>query len=163
MIKNRRAFIVGLKSSKLSNKEITFLKKYKPWGVILFSRNISSIEQTKKLTDKMSKYFDYFTSVSEQPLTIDYVTWMKKTECQKILEERLSLTLNGPSSRSTIHGGGSSFKQKSGNYSSYSSRFEQFIDTEPFESLVDHFKNQIINYYNVFGRDYYPNSHPLVR
>ena len=57
MIKNRRAFIVGLKSSTLSKKEITFLKKYKPWGVILFSRNISSIEQTKKLTDKIKKIF----------------------------------------------------------------------------------------------------------
>ena len=57
MIKDRRAFIVGLKSSKLSNKEITFLNKYKPWGVILFSRNISSIEQTKKLTDKIKKIF----------------------------------------------------------------------------------------------------------
>ena len=57
MIKNRRAFIVGLKSSKLSNKEITFLKKYKPWGIILFSRNISSIEQAKKLTDRIKKIF----------------------------------------------------------------------------------------------------------
>ena len=57
MIKNRRAFIVGLKSSTLSNKEIAFLKKYKPWGVILFSRNISSIETTKKLTDKIKKIF----------------------------------------------------------------------------------------------------------
>ena len=53
MIKNRRAFIVGIKSLTLSNKEITFLKKYKPWGVILFSRNIRSIEQAKKLTDKI--------------------------------------------------------------------------------------------------------------
>ena len=57
MIKNRRAFIVGIKSSTLSNKEITFLKKYRPWGVILFSRNISSIEQTKKLTDRIKKIF----------------------------------------------------------------------------------------------------------
>ena len=57
MIKNRRAFIVGLKSSTLSNKEIIFLKKYKPWGVILFSRNISSLEQAKKLTDKIKKIF----------------------------------------------------------------------------------------------------------
>ena len=57
MIKNRRAFIVGLKSSKLSNKEIIFLKKYKPWGVILFSRNISSIKQAKKLTDRIKKIF----------------------------------------------------------------------------------------------------------
>ena len=57
MIKNRRAFIVGLKSSTLSNKEIIFLKKYKPWGIILFARNISSIEQTKKLTDRIKKVF----------------------------------------------------------------------------------------------------------
>ena len=67
MIKNRRAFIVGLKSSKLSNKEITFLKKYKPWGVILFSRNISSIEQTKKLTDKIRKIF----KDNKYPILID--------------------------------------------------------------------------------------------
>ena len=38
---NRRSFIVGIKSTKLSNKKKkNFLKKYKPWGVILFSRNI---------------------------------------------------------------------------------------------------------------------------
>jgi hypothetical protein len=35
---NRRSFIVGIKSIKLSKKEEHFLKKYKPWGVILFSR-----------------------------------------------------------------------------------------------------------------------------
>ena len=57
MIKFRRAFIVGLKSSKLSNEEIIFLKKYRPWGVILFSRNINSIKQTKKLTDRIKKIF----------------------------------------------------------------------------------------------------------
>ena len=57
MIKNRRAFIVGLKSLILSNKEILFLKKYRPWGIILFSRNISSIQQTKKLTDRIKKIF----------------------------------------------------------------------------------------------------------
>ena len=43
---NRRSFIVGIKSTKLSNKEKLFLKKYKPWGVILFTRNIKSIQQT---------------------------------------------------------------------------------------------------------------------
>ena len=40
MIKNRRAFIIGIKSIKLTSKEIFFLKKYKPWGVILFWRNV---------------------------------------------------------------------------------------------------------------------------
>ena len=57
MIKNRRAFIVGLKSTKLSSNEISFLKKYKPWGVILFSRNIKSIKQIQKLTDEIKLIF----------------------------------------------------------------------------------------------------------
>ena len=57
MIKNRRAFIVGIKSLKLSKKEIEFLKKYKPWGIILFLRNIRTIKQTKSLTDNIRKIF----------------------------------------------------------------------------------------------------------
>ena len=58
MIKNRRSFIVGIKSTILQVKEKQFLKKYKPWGVILFSRNIKSINQTKKLTDDIRKIFN---------------------------------------------------------------------------------------------------------
>ncbi len=57
MISNRKAFIIGLKSYKLSNNEKIFLKKHKPWGVILFSRNIKSINQTKTLTDDIKKIF----------------------------------------------------------------------------------------------------------
>ena len=57
MIKNRRSFIVGLKSTILRTNERQFLKKYKPWGIILFSRNIKSIDQTKKLTDDIRKIF----------------------------------------------------------------------------------------------------------
>ena len=55
---NRRSFIIGIKSTKLSNKEKFFLKKYKPWGVILFTRNIKSIEQTIKLTSSIRNIFD---------------------------------------------------------------------------------------------------------
>ena len=54
---NRRSFIVGIKSIKLSKKEEYFLKKYKPWGVILFSRNIKDIKQTFKLTSSIRKVF----------------------------------------------------------------------------------------------------------
>ena len=54
---NRRAFIVGIKSTKLSNREISFLKKYKPWGIILFTRNIKDIGQTYKLTSSIRKIF----------------------------------------------------------------------------------------------------------
>ena len=55
---NRRAFIVGLKSIKISSKEQLFLKKYKPWGVILFTRNIKNLNQTKKLTSKIRNIFN---------------------------------------------------------------------------------------------------------
>jgi len=57
MIKNRRAFIVGIKSTILSKKEKKFLKKYKPWGVILFSRNLKEFKQIKKLTSDIRLIF----------------------------------------------------------------------------------------------------------
>ena len=57
MIKNRKAFIVGVKSLKLTSDEKSFLKTYKPWGVILFLRNIKSIKQAKDLTDSIRKVF----------------------------------------------------------------------------------------------------------
>ena len=57
MINKRRAFIFGIKSLQLSQNEIDFLKKYKPWGVILFLRNIKSIQQAKSLTDNIRKIF----------------------------------------------------------------------------------------------------------
>ena len=55
---NRRAFIVGLKSTEISSQEQRFLKKYKPWGVILFTRNIRNLNQTKKLTSKIRNIFN---------------------------------------------------------------------------------------------------------
>ena len=55
---NRRSFIIGIKSTNLLSKEKKFLKKYKPWGVILFSRNIKNIKQTLKLTKSIRKIFN---------------------------------------------------------------------------------------------------------
>ena len=64
---NRRSFIVGIKSTKLLLKEIEFIKKYKPWGIILFSRNITNIKQAKKLTLSIRKIF----KDSKYPILID--------------------------------------------------------------------------------------------
>ena len=55
---NRRSFITGIKSTTLSFKEKKFLQQYKPWGIILFSRNIKSLKQAKKLTDQIKKIFN---------------------------------------------------------------------------------------------------------
>ncbi len=54
---SRRSFITGIKSTTLSIKEKKFLQQYKPWGVILFSRNITSLKQAKRLTDQIKKIF----------------------------------------------------------------------------------------------------------
>jgi len=64
---NKRCFITGIKSTTLSIKEKKFLNDYKPWGVILFSRNIKSIKQTKKLTDEIKKIF----KDTKYPILID--------------------------------------------------------------------------------------------
>ena len=54
---NRRSFITGIKGGKLTKDEIKFLVKYKPWGIILFSRNLKSVNQIKKLTNYIKKIF----------------------------------------------------------------------------------------------------------
>ncbi len=54
---NRKCFITGIKSTKLNNREIVFLKKYKPWGVILFSRNLNNVKQIRNLTSNIKKIF----------------------------------------------------------------------------------------------------------
>ncbi len=46
----RKALIVGLKSFSLNKKEKIFLRDERPWGVILFSRNIKSLVQLRRLT-----------------------------------------------------------------------------------------------------------------
>ncbi len=56
-MKNRRSFITGIKGTKLTKQEIRFLKRYKPWGIILFSRNIVNFRQIKNLTTTIKKIF----------------------------------------------------------------------------------------------------------
>ena len=55
---NHRSFICGIKGKYLSANEKKFLNKYKPWGIILFSRNIKSIKQTRLLTNSIKKIFN---------------------------------------------------------------------------------------------------------
>ena len=53
-IKLRKAFICGLKGTKLTLKEYNFIKKNKPWGIILFERNIRNLQQISKLTKSIN-------------------------------------------------------------------------------------------------------------
>ena len=52
---NRKAVIFGIKGHQLTNKERLLFKKEKPWGIILFSRNIKNISQLKNLTGEIKR------------------------------------------------------------------------------------------------------------
>ena len=54
---NRKAIIFGIKGYKLTSKEKVLFKKIKPWGIILFSRNIKNILQLKDLVKEIKKIF----------------------------------------------------------------------------------------------------------
>ena len=51
----RKAVIFGIRSTKLSPDEKSFLIKQKPWGIILFSRNIRNLQQLKFLVNDVRK------------------------------------------------------------------------------------------------------------
>ena len=54
---NRKAVIFGIQKYRLSNNEKLLFKKAKPWGIILFSRNIKNISQLKNLIDDIKSFF----------------------------------------------------------------------------------------------------------
>ena len=64
---NRRSFIVGIKSTKLSLKEKFFFNRYKPWGAILFTRNIKNLKQAHELTSSIRRIFND----NKYPILID--------------------------------------------------------------------------------------------
>ncbi len=52
---NKKALIVSIRGKSLSYKEKLLLSKEKPWGLILFKRNIGSLKQTKNLIKNIRK------------------------------------------------------------------------------------------------------------
>jgi len=55
---NKKAIIFGIKGKTLSTDEKKLFKKNKPWGIILFSRNIETVHQVMKLTNEIKKLFN---------------------------------------------------------------------------------------------------------
>ena len=53
----RKALIFGIKGLSLSKEESKLLRKNKPWGIILFSRNIKNFDQLKKLIKNIKDIF----------------------------------------------------------------------------------------------------------
>ena len=51
----KKAIIISIKGYKLSIKEKELLLKERPWGLILFKRNIKSLNQIQNLTKSIKK------------------------------------------------------------------------------------------------------------
>jgi len=51
-----KALIVSIKGTRLTKLEKILLAKEKPWGIILFKRNIKSLDQLKNLTNNIKLY-----------------------------------------------------------------------------------------------------------
>ncbi len=63
----KKAIIISLKGYKLTNEELSMFKKYLPWGVILFKRNIKNLYQAKQLISSIKKA----TKEKNYPIMID--------------------------------------------------------------------------------------------
>lgn len=63
----RKSIITSLSSFKITNKERHIFKKNKPWGIILFKRNIKNLKQLKELT----KEIRYLMEDKFYPILID--------------------------------------------------------------------------------------------
>jgi beta-N-acetylhexosaminidase len=51
----KKAIIISIKSTKLSKKEKKLIINEKPWGIILFKRNLENFSQTKDLIKEIKK------------------------------------------------------------------------------------------------------------
>ena len=63
----KKAIIISLAGLKLSKHEIVLLKRYSPWGIILFKRNIKNYNQLKELIYSIKK----ITKDKNYPILID--------------------------------------------------------------------------------------------
>ena len=69
----RKSAIVSISKTRLSIIEKKILKKYKPWGIILFSRNIKSSDQLRRLTKEIRIMSD-----------INILLWLMRREGQSL-------------------------------------------------------------------------------
>ena len=63
----KKAIIISINGTKLSSKEKLLFSKEKPWGLILFKRNIKTFDQVKKLIFEIKR----LTNDNKFPILID--------------------------------------------------------------------------------------------
>ena len=85
-----KALIVSIKGTRLTKLEKILLAKEKPWGIILFKRNIKSLDQLKKLTNNIK----FYTKNRKFPIIIDE-EGKNVTRLNKIFKHNISANFFG--------------------------------------------------------------------
>ena len=67
ILMRKKAIIISIKGTTLTKKEELLLSREKPWGIILFKRNIKSFEQIKSLIKDIKRLM----KDSKFPILID--------------------------------------------------------------------------------------------
>ena len=67
ILMRKKAIIISIKGTTLTKKEKILLSREKPWGIILFKRNIKSFEQIKNLIKDIKRLM----KDSKFPILID--------------------------------------------------------------------------------------------
>ena len=86
----KKAIIISIKGYNLTTKERILIKNEKPWGLILFKRNIKSLKQVKKLIKEIRKS----AKDSKFPVMIDE-EGQSVSRLSKIINHNLSQKLFG--------------------------------------------------------------------
>ena len=86
----QKALIISIKGTKLSKKERILLSKEKPWGIILFKRNLKSFNQIKKLITNIKN----FSKNKNFPIIIDE-EGANVSRLSKIINHRVSANFFG--------------------------------------------------------------------
>jgi beta-N-acetylhexosaminidase len=86
----KKALVISIKGPILSSKEKLLLSKEKPWGLILFKRNIKSLNQIQKLVKDIKKYSDD----KKFPILIDE-EGMKVSRLKSIFNHNLNANVFG--------------------------------------------------------------------
>ncbi len=86
----RKALIISIKGPKLTKAEKKIFSQERPWGVILFKRNLKSVDQIRKLTSNIKK----LTKNKYFPIIIDE-EGQKVSRLRRIIKHNLSANFFG--------------------------------------------------------------------
>jgi len=86
----QKAIIIGIKGTRLSKKEKILFSQEKPWGIILFKRNLKSFNQIKRLINQIKK----LTKNNKFPVMIDE-EGIDVTRLKNILNHNISANFFG--------------------------------------------------------------------